>query len=528
MFAIDKLTPDQLSRLFYMDSVRDAQKEQAAKVRALRDYYDGTHPSMLTERQEQIIGALLEGNEFPGWAHNHVKSVVDTPRSRLAVTGINLEGLDQKDTTSPAAVVSAAFWDWWRASRLDSEQIRVYRRALRDGSTFVMVDYDPTAQRPRFTLHHLDAGDSDPGIVLHRDPSDANTVMYATRYFTQFDPLQPGATGKRRKTVYLPGEIRKYIEGSAAVPWQPYQDPGDTSWPIPWVNPLTGAPLGIPVIEFSTPGGPFPAQIIPLQNLLNKAWLDLIASADAQGFPMIAMLYDSSRLGPRVGGAQSDANDVGDDEERVSQYRIIEGDDFDVKRIEPGDLTQGVTVIDRIEQAISGMTGIPMYYLRPVGGSDVPSGEALKQLESRLVSIVQELQLVYGQSWEDVFQVAYNVQQAFGVSLPQVDDVKIEVTWQDANVRNDQVIASTAEAHQRLGVPQPFIWRMLGYSPEEIEQFQREQERMMAQETATKTNAVLAAMRTQQTGAQAQGGNNGTVQGQGQTQGRQEGRAQGA
>jgi hypothetical protein len=490
---ISKLTPTQLERLLHMEGLIAGQKDQAAKVRSLRDYYDGIHPSMLTNRQEEIIGALLEGNEFPGWAYNISKSVVDVYCKRLNCTGLEVEGTDDKDDASPEAQVGAAMWGWWSKSRMDSQQARVHRRALRDGKTYVMTDYDPEKMRPRFTLHHVDAGEQDPGIILHRDPSDENRILYATRHFVTFNPLEPGETGIKRKTVYLPDQIRKYVLGKAGQ-WEQYADPGDVSWPLPWTD-RNGKPIGIPVIEFAPSGGSVLTQIIPLQNALNKACLDLIGAADAAGFPMLGIEYDSSRLGARLTNIDADdADNEGDDEMRVSAQRMIEVDDGSIVRIAPGDLSQLVAFANWILQAVSGMANMPIYYLRPVGGSEVPSGESLKQLESALVAFIEELQLIFGQAWEDVFAVAYRVNQAFGPSLPELDEPSIRMTWQDANVRNDQVIATTAESHQRLGVPQATLWQMLGYTPEQIDEFKR----AMLADTNAKVAGIAAMLRTDQ------------------------------
>lgn len=517
MIAIDKLTPEQLERLLHMDSIIAEQADAAAKVLALRAYYDGDHPVMLTERQQEFLGPLLDPKAPFPFAHNHVKSIIDTLRERLSVTGINIDGVAEDDTTSPGAVVQQAMWEWWTKARLDSEQIRLYRRALRDGLTYIMVDFDPANMRPRFTLHHVDAGEREPGIVLHRDPSDANNVLYATRYFTEFDPLEPGKTGVKRKTVYLPDQIRKYKQ--ARNGWEPVRDAGDATWPIPWTD-RTGAPLGIPVIEFANPGGSEVEQIIGLQNALNKAWLDLIAAADTSGFPLVVFDYQED-MG-QLSAPTDDADHKGSDEIRLSPARVIEVIKTNVQRLEAADMSQMIAVIDRIEQAISGVSRTPSYYLRPVGGSDVPSGEALKQLESGLVRRAEERQLVFGQSWEDVFALAYRIHQAFGPSLPEVEDMTINVTWADANVRNELAEAQTAEAHQRLGVPQSTLWRRIGYTPEEVEQFQQEARQAMAQETATRTSAVMAALRTQQ------GATNGVQNGQGQGQAQGTQRAQGA
>jgi hypothetical protein len=511
MFDISKLSGQQLEQLIHMQSLVARQNEQAEKVLALRRYYDNLHPILLTRRQREYLGDLLSDEEFP-FAHNHVKSVIDTLRERLSVTGVSIEGVQEDAANTPEAQVGTAFWEWWTKARLDSEQIRLYRRALRDGVTYIMVDYDPDKQRPRFSLHHVDAGDREPGIVMHRDPSDANRVLFATRHFTTFDPLNPGETGRQRKTVYLPDQIRKYIMGRSGQ-WEQYMDAGDVMWPLPWTD-RTGAPLGVAVVEFANPGGSEVEQIIGLQNALNKAWLDLLAAADTSGFPLIAVEYDSSRLGPRLGAtADSDADNTGADEIRLSPGRAIEIDDATVHRLEAADMGQMIAVIDRIEQAISGVSRTPAYYLRPVGGSDVPSGEALKQLESGLVRRAEERQLVFGQAWEDVFTLAYRVNQAYGPSLPELDEPSIHVEWADANVRNDQVIASTAESHQRLGVPQATLWRMLGYTPEEIDEFKR----AALADTNAKVAGIAAVLKTQQglgaqgNGTQQNGGNNAKI-----------------
>lgn len=499
MIPIDKLTPAQIERLVHMQSIVAQQEDEAARVRSLRAYYDGEQPAMLSARQvEYLQGSgptstgFVEGGLFT-FAHNHVRSVIDTLRERLSVTGLSLEGAEGDDANTPEAQVGAALWEWWTKSRLDSEQIRLYRRALRDGRCYVMVDYDAETQRPRFTQHHVDAGSDDPGIVLHRDPTDQNKVLFATRHFTTFDPLTPGATGKRCKTVYLPGEIRKYQEGRTGE-WEPRIDAGDLGWPLPWRD-RNGQPLGIAVVEFANPGGSEVAQIIGLQNALNKAWLDLIAAADTSGFPIPWISYEDDML-PQ---AESDADSEGPDEVRLSPGRLLEVVRAQVGRLEAADMSQMIAVIDRIELAISGVSRTPSYYLRPVGGADVPSGEALKQLESGLVRRAEERQLVFGQAWEDVFALAYRVNQAFGVSLPDVEDLSIKVTWADANVRNELSEAQTAEAHQRLGVPQSTLWAELGYTPEQIEAFKAAG---MADKQA-QVAMVTAALRTQQATQQA-------------------------
>ena len=146
MIAIDKLTPAQIERLVHMQSIIAGQEEEAARVRSLRSYYAGDQPALLSVRQKEYLQGsgptstgFVEGGLFT-FAHNHVRSVIDTLRERLAVTGLSIEGATDDNPNTPEAQVGAALWEWWTKSRLDSEQIRLYRRVLRDGRCYVMVD----------------------------------------------------------------------------------------------------------------------------------------------------------------------------------------------------------------------------------------------------------------------------------------------------------------------------------------------------------------------------------------------------
>ena len=489
MIDIMALSPTDLERFIHLQGIVARQDNDAARVRALRDYYSGEHPIMLTKRQQEYLGALVDGEEFT-FAHNLVRSVIDTLRERLDVSGFTVNGVGVEDETDDAAAdgqLAALFWDWWAGNKADSGQITLYRRALRDGKAYVIVDWDAANSRPKFALHRVDAGDEEPGIIMHRDPEDDNHILYATRYFYTFDPLNPGKTGTQRKTVYLPGEIRKYIMGKTAGQWQPHMDAGDSTWPLPWVD-SAGVPLGIPVIEFANPAGSEIDQIIGLQNALNKTWLDLIAAADASGFPILAIEYQGEG---GFGSIQDDADVEGNDEFRFSPGRAIEVDNANVKRLDAANLQPMIETMWTLVQAISGVSRTPAYYLRPVGGGDVPSGEALKQLESGLVKRAQERQLVFGQAWADAFGMAYRVAQTFGPSLPELPEMDIQTVWTDANVRNELSQAQVGQLYQQLNVPDDTIWQyVLGFTPSEIAGWRDAQRRDEAVKLASVADAL--------------------------------------
>ena len=94
---IMKLTPEQLEKFIHVQSIVGRQEEAAEKVRDLRAYYDGDHPTMLTQRQQEFLGPLLTESEWP-FSHNLVKSVIDTLRERLEVNGFTVNGESPDDS----------------------------------------------------------------------------------------------------------------------------------------------------------------------------------------------------------------------------------------------------------------------------------------------------------------------------------------------------------------------------------------------------------------------------------------------
>jgi hypothetical protein len=505
MIDLLRLTPEQQERFMHLQAIVERQASESARVRALRDYYDGEHPVKLTQRQQEFIGSLLSEGEFE-FSHNLVKSVIDTLRERLSVSGFTVNGAGLEDAEAeegaPANAPAALFWDWWKANRMDARQIDLYRNVLRDGKGYVMVDWDADKQQPRLIIHLADNGTT--GVRVHRDPEDSEHILFVNRYWYTYDPLQPGHTGIERKTTYLPGEIRKYqrrgandMSGDKSLPWVRVQDPGDPAWPLPWVDRL-GKPLGITIIEFANPGGSEIAQIIGLQDAVNKSWLDLIAAADTSGFPMLFIEYERDAA---FNSAIADDDDLEDsDEFRIGPGRAIELDGAHANRIEGANLMQMLEVVWALVAAISGVTRTPQYYLRPVGGADVPSGEALKQLESGLVKRAQERHLVFGQAWEDVFALAYRVASTFGAALPD-EELNIETEWDDAEVRNEMVQVQRGEGWKRLEVPNSAIWKMLGFTPDEIAAWDTEKQMQAATQLASIAQALTA--QTQRNGAQS-------------------------
>lgn len=486
MIDFMRMSSSEVDRFIHMQRTIERQDADATRLRALREYYSGIHPVLLTQRQMEFLGALVHGDAFP-FSHNLVRSIVDTLSERLSVEGFAVNGVSTNggdaDPPDANATEAARLWGWWKANRCDLKEQDLYQWALVDGASFVMIDYDASAGRPRIVLHRADDGAA--GIRVQRVDDDPDRILFATRYFWEVDPLRP-TVRRERKTVYLAHEIRKYARGGNGFgSWQPVSDADDGVWPLPWVD-AAGRPLGVPVIEFANPGGSEIEQAIGLQNALNKSWLDLVAAADASGFPLVVAEYDGTIP---LGAGESDADIEGADELRLAPGRVLEISGGTLRRLESSSLAPMLDVIWALVAAIAGVSRTPQYYLRPVGGADVPSGEALKQLESGLVARALKRQRVFGQGWEDVMQMARRVENAFGVGAPFDPLATLEVQWADPETRNELATAQTAEAHKRLNVPDTQVWSLLGYTPDQVADFE---ERARTDEGARIAQAVSA------------------------------------
>jgi hypothetical protein len=492
---LSKLSTPDLEKWIHIQATLARQEEAAKHLQLLRDYYDGEQPTMLTARQQEYLGPLLTDSERK-FAHNIVKPVVDLINDRLSINGFTVNGQDAGDQKTaeeddPAAQTAALFWQWWKDWRMDAQQDRLYKRTLRDGYSYVMVDYDAENERPRATLHKLDDGTE--GIVYHRDPSDVNRVLFATRYFWDFDPLNPATPGTERKTVYLPHEIRKYKRGNGN--WEAVMDEEDKEWPIPWRD-RNGKPLGVTVFEFQDPDEGVVDDLISLQNGLNKSWLDLFAAADNAGFPILASEYERQQ-NPQVGPDDTDLDD--DDEMIIAPGRMLEIFGGHIKRIEGANLEHLINVIWTVVSAVALVSRMPQHEFKPIGTTQFPSGEALTQAETGLVSKAEKRFLMYGQAWVDVMMMARRLEDTFGKRLPELKPINVATKWRDANTRMRKVEAEVAGMHKALGVPDDAVWAQAGYSPEQIAHFREEERRNQATKIAT----IAGALRPQQNGNNA-------------------------
>ncbi|MCX7851811.1 MAG: phage portal protein [Caldilineales bacterium] len=469
------LNQAQMERLIYLMAQSSTLTAAWRAVRDYRAYYAGDHPVYLSARQQEYLGHLLTEAEHTV-AFNVCRLVVDTLRERIRLLGFESDDEDVQ-------LFLARLWD---TAKLDMEQIAVHRRALRDGRSFLIVGWDRTHQLPTLIANRLYDGAD--GVSCYYD-DETGQPLVAIKHWSVSNPLSP-QYGQERRTIYLPDRIlRQQADTHAEYGWRPL-DPAEGPALQYWTSNLAadGTPLGLAVIEFRNPGGVSELEdIIGLQNALNKTTLDLLAAADTLGFPLLTISYP----GPPTANSTPTTTDETAADLPIAPGRVTElFEGAEMHALPAGDLSQLLHTLRTIVSAVGAVSRTPQYYLWPTGnwGDDVPSGEALKQLESGLVARAQERTVQFGDAWAAAARMAIRLYNALGVGPTLNAEARITPIWASTEVRNVFTDAQAALMHYELGVPAEILWReKLGYTAEQI----AEMKRLKALEQAASLSATL-------------------------------------
>ena len=431
MLTKNGLSAANLETLARLEVLYQARRSEQKLIATTRDYYNGDHPTLLTDRQREF----LHHRRRLKFAMNYCRLVIDAVVERLAVTGFQSE-----DDRAQKWLASL-----WRAARLDAISKAVHLAAVRDGESYIIVDYDPLNERPRFSLNMADDG---AGGVSMQYGADGNPVYAAKRWTVDGGP---GAGITRRLNLYYPDRIEKYVSTTAAPFWQPLRD---EPFPLPWLDRF-GDPLGIPVIHFrnrdmGTPQGNSEiTDVIPLQDALNKSLIDLIAVADTNAFPLlVAMGFEVPEAFTISPGA-------------LVQIPPSLDANTDFKMLPGADLSNFLGVLEHLVMEIARVSSTPLSRFQVSG--QVAAEGTLKQQDAGLVAKVEHKQVSFGNAWEDAMRMAIRVQNSFGAARYD-DRSPLETLWRPAAPRSERDQLEVLLLKAQLGVPADILLAEAGYT----------------------------------------------------------------
>lgn len=487
-----------VARLAYLAHLAAEDAAEQKWIRTLRAYYDGEHPTYLTSRMKEFIGLKSRDGEHL-YQHNLCHLIVGEAVGRLRLLGfapveLKAELLDEADVeqeyltyVGEAKLAARLAMRWWDENKMAAGQDDLYEVVGRDGEAYVIVDWD--GEKPRWTVNL--AYDGTQGVKLHRDVNTGEPTFASKRW-----QLEDGRT---RLTLYFRDRVEKYVSTQAGTGpyaeagWEAWQDTPEESWPTPW-------PYGmLAVVPFVNPGGSDLGQVLPMQDALNKADIDLMAAQDMAGFPVFW-----------ASGAPADI-DATTGEERtltIGPGRLVRLTDPAARfgMAEPADLERLIAVSNYWVESVAGVSATPLYRLLS-SGKTPPSGDSLEMQEGALVAKVRRKQVVFGDSWEAVVRLSVRLWNAFRPGEAMAETT-LDVVWDDP--RSMQQKVAEAEKKAALGVPEEQIWAELGYSQAQIMQFRQ----MRSERRSEEANLGEMLLRSYEQGEEVRGGGERVAEGE--------------
>lgn len=451
------------ARMAYLRQLAEQQTQDAAAIRAYRDYYIGDHPTSLTQRQKAFL-ALASGQTY---CENYCTMVVDSLAERLTVTGF---------TTGDEAA-DALLWEWWQAGRMDGDAALAHTYACRDGASYVIVSWNNEERRPEFHVNEAYDGDEGVKVFWQGKPGPKGSILFASKRWREDTDRAGQIETLRRFNLYLPGVLEKYRSGADASDsgWQRFTDE-ESDWPIAWLD-TDGQPLGIPVVPFlnKRTGVSELVNVLPIQDAINKTAIDIMAAADVEGFG----IYFKTG-GQPVASVKVFPGAFWQDTDPQAQFGKLAG----------SQLTGLLEAYEKQVRSLAVVTRRPLRYF--TGGSDDVSGESKKQDEAGLVAQAKDATVHFGNSWENVMYLAAKLDRVFGDGrIPE--DVRITCRWADVEVRNEEAHAADVILRFEKGViDQQQAWDELGYSREVQDAMLKRAHAKQAQALANAVRLVAA------------------------------------
>lgn len=427
-----------------------ADRQAAADVVALyRQYYDGQHRLKLTKEMKAMM--QISDDKLDRYNANYCEMVISAMADRLQVeavkhTPISAAAAPENPHPNPPpntgegrelpATDGMQTWvdNLLQDNRFDALQIKIRKAALRDGETFVMLQYSDVEKR--VLMAHEAAFDGDTGVIVVYD-SRLKNILAAVKLWWVGD--------SKFVNVYYPSLIARY---QADENGQALTLLGEDR------TERTGGALGVPVVRFGTDETARSelVNVIPLQDSLNRTLVSMVMASELTAFSMLfavgwqppAGITPGMILHAMIKDPTTGAPVVPESEEQARAVATVLNS-YKLERIEGGDLSQLIGQANWLIGQIAHITSTPI----DLGGADA-SGEAMKQRDVRLLGKLAGAQVSMGNSYEDMVRLAHHFQIVDGAAKLAALG-RLSAQWKSAEIRSDTDILKAFELLMKYG-----------------------------------------------------------------------------
>ena len=421
------------------------------------DYYRGeAHVLYATIKFREAFGQLL--NEI---ADNWCSVVIDSAVERLRVTGYRFG----KDETADDDA-----WQIWQSSQMDADQVQAHEEASVTGLCYLLVEPPDETDTglPRISpLSPLEA-------VTVNDPANRRRRIAGYRRFVN-------EFGIPEARLYLPDRAIVLMQNPDQRPassgdlgddhveygnWEVVGDIANPAGVVPMVEMVNKEHLG-------RGGESDLAPILSKQDMINKFLVDAVVNSEFSAYFQrwaTGIELETDTRGHAVPPERLMAG--------VASLFVSENDGARFGAFPASDGKTFVALIEMLVQHIAAQTRTPPHYLT-AGLGQWPSADSLRASEEGLVQKCRRKILGFGESHEESMRISFLMlgDRERGTAY------QLETIWAEPQrVSLAQITDAAVKARQSLDVPRLATWRMIGASPQEIEEWEEELEEERAAE----------------------------------------------
>ena len=398
----------------------------------LRDYFESDQRVYLTDEQLDILNldrsrlnvsgkggsrGGRKGGTYEVFNANYCEPVVRTMADRMVVNDIMaLTAGDQNE----------AGQEWVDAllerNRFDALQADIHEALLRDGDTFVIVEYDEEMAGAKLSLN-LSYDQEYGGMVPLYNSLTGRDMIGAVKVICD-DEHSGSMYG------YGGAAVQKWTVRPTGNEESPMSLSQDSAYPQKWASPK------LPVIHFSNRrlsrsfhGQSEMRPMLSLQDAVNRVIASLVIAGELTAYQIYFSNFAfDTQIGPGVAIMAEEAI-----KEKMAQLKL--------EAIPGGQLDQVVLLVDTLRDVIAEITQTP---LPSVMGAN-PSGEALKQRESGLESKLRKCTVKVGNAYEDMLLAAHAIESTYapaGRKPPPID--MFSCNWRDTQTRDKMLTIDNA------------------------------------------------------------------------------------
>lgn len=394
-------------------------------------YYDGDQPIVFASTKlAEIFASSVK------FIENWCSVVVDSMKERIELASV---------TTPKAAQESMKAL--WTDNLLDLESDDLHEAALVTGEAYLLVQR--TEER---------------GVELFYNDPRLCHVWYESdnpRVKRMAAKLWVGENKKYHLTLYYPDRFEYYISQST------YEGVNDAGNFVLLEGGIQANETGeIPVFHFSLSKRVIKgelADVIPLQNAINKLLTDMMVVGDFGSFPQRYIISNAE-----IGKLKNAPNEI---------WAIPSGDGVgqqtSVGQFQPADLGNYLNSINQLAGDIARITRTPKHYFYSQGGD--PSGEALIAMEAPLNRKVRDRIERFEPVWKEA--LAY----ALRLSGHEVRADEIALEWDTIETLQPRTQAEIRSFERQSGIPLLTLLRQEGWTDEQLTQMLSDQKLASAQ-----------------------------------------------